>query len=67
LGGNAFHLAVDSFVPGMRAALLVAGILMLMAAAGAFLALRSPRHVAAPAADEALPRQPILAKYDEAR
>ena len=67
LGGNAFHLAVDSFVPGMRAALLVAGILMLMASAGAFLALRSPRHVAAPAAGEALSRQPTLAKYDEAR
>jgi hypothetical protein len=67
LGGNAFHLAVDSFVPGMRAALLVAGILMLMASAGAFLALRSPRPVAAPAAGEALSHQPTLARYDEAR
>ena len=43
LGGNAFRLVVDSFVPGMRAALLVAGILMLLASAGAFLALRPPR------------------------
>ncbi len=64
LGGNASRLVADSFVPGMRAALLVAGILMLVAAAGAILALRPHRPVR-----ERLVGYPAatLAGYDEAR
>jgi hypothetical protein len=64
LGGNASRLVVDSFVPGMRAALLVAGLLMIIAAAGAFVALRPPRPV--PNAAPAYPAA-TLAGYDEAR
>ena len=65
LGGNAFRLVVDSFVPGMRAALLVAGILMLLASAGAYLGLRPPRPVRPAEPSAAYPA--TLARYDEAR
>ncbi len=64
LGGDASRLVVDSFVPGMRAALPVAGLLMLVASAGAFLALRAPRPVRKPAAGYP---GATLAGYDEAR
>jgi len=66
LGGNAFRLVVDSFVPGMRAALLVAGIMMLLASAGAFLGLRPPRPGAEPT-ESTVPYPATLARYDEAR
>jgi EmrB/QacA subfamily drug resistance transporter len=46
LGGNARQLAVESFVPGARLALLVAGLLMLAAALLAYFKLRPERYFA---------------------
>jgi hypothetical protein len=53
LGGNARQLAVESFVPGARLALLVAGLLMLAAALLAYFKLRPERYLAPEAPDPA--------------
>jgi predicted phage tail protein len=60
LGGNAFRLVVESFVPGMRAALLTGGVLLILASAGAFLAFR-------PGRGSEVVQPVVLARYDEAR
>ncbi len=56
LGGNASRLAAESFVPGARVALLVAGALMLVAALLAYVKLRPSATAAPPAVSPVIPR-----------